>query len=657
MQTCDNHCEFCFIYQLPPGLRRSLYVKDDDYRLSFLYGNFTTLTRFTEADLERIVTERLSPLNVSIHATDPDVPIERCSATVAARQACDGCARCSITASRCTAKSSSAPASTTARCSTTRWSASSTGFPELSSVCVVPLGVSRYSTEPRMRAHTADEAGAVVDCVEDWQDVFRSVLGRRLVFAADEYYLLARTARSRTPAAYEGFPMHEDGIGMARTFEAEFDGRTDDTHGATRRLLRVGGGPARRHRLRAVPRASRWRRGAPVALRPRANAPVAILTSAYGAQVLRRSSTSRTRRRAARHVDNQFFGGNIGVTGCSSDPTSPGCSPASLPGIATCLPDVCLSAGRFLDGSPADRPAASGRGRAHRRRALRRALTVAAPRTCRCDDALCRHRRAPNVGKSTLLNRIVGRREAIVEEKPGVTRDRKEVEAEWQGRQFVVVDTGGWLAGDSDTLDAKVSQQSEKSDARGRRRAAGRRRHHRRRRRRRPCRRRPCARSRSPVLVVGQQGRRHRTAKSMVWDFMQLGSGRAAPCERAARARRRRPARPGRVAVARAHAERRGVDARDDGDGRARPEQRVFGVAIVGRPNVGKSTLFNRLIGDERAVVHDLPGTTRDTIDTVVDTDEGPIRFIDTAGMRRRSPHRRGHRVLLARPGAPSRRS
>ena len=73
LRTCDNHCEFCFIYQLPPGLRKSLYLKDDDYRLSFLYGNFTTLTRFTEADLERVVTERLSPLHVSIHATDHDV--------------------------------------------------------------------------------------------------------------------------------------------------------------------------------------------------------------------------------------------------------------------------------------------------------------------------------------------------------------------------------------------------------------------------------------------------------------------------------------------------------------------------------------------------------------------------------------------------------
>src|SRR6476660_8744213 len=73
VRTCDNHCPFCFIYQLPKGMRKSLYLKDDDYRLSFLYGNFTTLTRFTEADLERVVSERLGPLYVSIHATDPDV--------------------------------------------------------------------------------------------------------------------------------------------------------------------------------------------------------------------------------------------------------------------------------------------------------------------------------------------------------------------------------------------------------------------------------------------------------------------------------------------------------------------------------------------------------------------------------------------------------
>jgi len=73
VQTCDNHCEFCFVHQLPRGMRRSLYLKDDDYRLSFLYGNFTTLTRFNELDYERVISEQLSPLYVSIHATDPDV--------------------------------------------------------------------------------------------------------------------------------------------------------------------------------------------------------------------------------------------------------------------------------------------------------------------------------------------------------------------------------------------------------------------------------------------------------------------------------------------------------------------------------------------------------------------------------------------------------
>src|ERR1700723_1621190 len=73
IRTCDNHCAFCFIYQLPKGMRRSLYLKDDDYRLSFLYGNFTTLTRFTEFDLERVLEEGLSPLYVSIHSTNPEL--------------------------------------------------------------------------------------------------------------------------------------------------------------------------------------------------------------------------------------------------------------------------------------------------------------------------------------------------------------------------------------------------------------------------------------------------------------------------------------------------------------------------------------------------------------------------------------------------------
>ena len=229
VRTCDNHCEFCFIYQLPPGLRRSLYLKDDDYRLSFLYGNFTTLTRFTESDLERVIDEGLSPLNVSIHATDPDVRSRmlrnRRGATSLRwlRALLDHGVTVHGQVVVCPGVNDGAVLEDTL-----------TGvldqYPELATLCVVPLGVSRFNREAAMRPHTNAEAAAVVDTVHGWQDCFRAVLGRRLVFAADEYYLLA--GRPFPDAeAYEGFPMHEDGVGMARTFELEFTGRVTEAAG------------------------------------------------------------------------------------------------------------------------------------------------------------------------------------------------------------------------------------------------------------------------------------------------------------------------------------------------------------------------------------------------------------------------------------------
>jgi GTP-binding protein len=242
----------------------------------------------------------------------------------------------------------------------------------------------------------------------------------------------------------------------------------------------------------------------------------------------------------------------------------------------------------------------------------------------------------PNVGKSTLFNRILGRREAIVEERPGVTRDRKELEADWRGRTFLLVDTGGWLPGGS-ALDEKVSRQSERAvdeaavvllvvdatvgiteeDARVadllRR------------------------RGRPTLLVANKVDDAGREAA--VWEFVGLGLGDPVPISALhgrgtgdlldALVRLLPDAEPSSGAGAEPRA---GSGARGGPDG-----DRPFSVALVGRPNVGKSTLFNRLIGDERSVVHDLPGTTRDTVDTIVETPEGPVRFVDTAGMRRKS--------------------
>src|SRR3954449_13227058 len=222
VRTCDNHCEFCFIYQLPKGMRKSLYLKDDDYRLSFLYGNFTTLTRFTEADLERVITEGLSPLHVSIHATDPEVR----SALLRNRRGATSLRWLRLLLDHgvevhgqvvlCPGVNDGAILEDTL-CGVLDQ------YPELASLCLVPLGVSRYNREPDMRPHTPAEAAAVVDAAADWQDIYVDALGRRLVHAADEYYLLADRPFPAAEA-YEGFPMHEDGVGMARTFERELLG-------------------------------------------------------------------------------------------------------------------------------------------------------------------------------------------------------------------------------------------------------------------------------------------------------------------------------------------------------------------------------------------------------------------------------------------------
>jgi len=233
----------------------------------------------------------------------------------------------------------------------------------------------------------------------------------------------------------------------------------------------------------------------------------------------------------------------------------------------------------------------------------------------------------PNVGKSTLVNRFVGRRAAIVEERPGVTRDRRELVAAWRDRRFRVVDTGGWLPPSAVTEDpreltAQVSAQAERAitdadvvllvvdatigvvdeDERIAK---------------------ILRRSDTPVFVVANKVDDERR-EADAWTFERLGLGRP-------------------HAVSATHG--RGTGDLLDGVVEALPAivddsdeaERPFAVAIVGRPNVGKSTLFNRIVGDDRVVVHDEPGTTRDAIDTLIDTPDGQLRIVDTAGMRRRS--------------------
>ncbi|HXY45139.1 MAG TPA: DUF512 domain-containing protein [Acidimicrobiales bacterium] len=353
VRTCDNHCEFCFIYQLPKGMRKSLYLKDDDYRLSFLYGNFTTLTRFTEADLERVIDQHLSPLYVSIHATDPEVRARMLRNRRGAlslrwlRLLLDHGIEVHGQVVVCPGVNDGAVLHDSL-------AGVLDGYSDLATVALVPLGISRYTTEAAMRVHSREEAIAVVEAVDEWQPVFQRALGRRLVYAADEYYLLA--GRPFPPAEeYDGFAQHENGIGMARAFEVDLMG-ADGAEGpvgsaghTTGFFQWVEGAPADGYR---APRTAPAPDPGLLALgtRPDRRPPV-VLTGEYGAQVLE-PLLARIGREDVElaAVPNLFFGGNIAVTGLMTG-SDVARVLARLPEDRRyLLPDVCLSNGLFLDG-------------------------------------------------------------------------------------------------------------------------------------------------------------------------------------------------------------------------------------------------------------------------------------------------------------------
>lgn len=342
LRTCDNKCEFCFIYQLPSGMRESLYLKDDDYRLSFLYGNFTTLTRMKEVDFTRIVEQRLSPIYVSIHSTDPDLRARilhnRKGAT-----SLEWLARLLDAGILVHGQVVSCPGVNSGHELETTFEGVLERFPRLASLGVVPLGVSRYNREPSMRPHTQDEFADDLDRVERWQDVFLRELGRRMVWASDEYYLgAARPFLDRE--SYEGFPQLENGIGMARALEAD--------------VLDLGGGgwqgldgaPPEGYRARR--RTELWCSSSDADGRPRVILSGELGTRVVGPLVAGQGIEVRT-------VRNYFFGGNIGVTGLLTSADVERALRGAPANADYFLPDVCLSEGRFLDERTPEEVAAS----------------------------------------------------------------------------------------------------------------------------------------------------------------------------------------------------------------------------------------------------------------------------------------------------------
>lgn len=348
VRTCDNHCEFCFIYQLPKKMRKSLYVKDDDYRLSFLYGNFTTLTRFTELDLERVINERLSPLYVSIHATDPDIR---------ARMLRNRRGATSLRWLRALLDNNIEVHGQVVVCPGINdgWILSDTlsgvleRYPELSSVGVVPLGVSRFTKEGAMRPHTTKEAQVVLDVVSEYQAIFLDLLGHRMVYASDEYYLLAEREFPSLDD-YGEFAQHENGIGMSRLFAETFAGRSTNTEASRGGFFAsVDGAPAIGYRApRVAPLADRVELQLSIKNKTR---DITILTGSYGSRVLTPILDAVGRLDVeVLTVENQFFGGNISVAGLLTGEDLCRVLDGRDARRRYLLPDVCLSEGRFLDG-------------------------------------------------------------------------------------------------------------------------------------------------------------------------------------------------------------------------------------------------------------------------------------------------------------------
>ncbi|HXG16841.1 MAG TPA: DUF512 domain-containing protein [Calidithermus sp.] len=317
-RQCGNDCVFCFVHQNPPGMRPTLYIKDEDYRLSFLDGHYVTLTNLSPRDVERIVTMRLTPLYVSVHTTDPelrrrmlgrpdrpDTLMERLAQLLAA----------GITVHAqvvlCPGWNDGAVLDRTLDDLAAR-------YPGVASVAVVPVGLTRYRQGlPRLEPVTPDYARALVDWIAPRQARFRARFGRRFVYLGDEFYLLAGLPVPPL-AAYDDLPQVGNGVGMVAQFLAE----SGPALRAARRQGRPREGPLARgvERLVAVTGVL----AAPI-VRPF----VLALAEAWGLEA------------RVEAVENRFYGPGIRVAGLLTGQDV-------LAHLSACLPPAGAGRGRTL---------------------------------------------------------------------------------------------------------------------------------------------------------------------------------------------------------------------------------------------------------------------------------------------------------------------
>lgn len=221
-KTCQNKCMFCFIDQLPPNMRDTLYFKDDDSRLSFLQGNFITMTNMKNDDIQRIIDYKLSPINVSVHTTNPDLRI-RMLRNKSAGTIFETLKRFHEANLEMNCQIVLVPGVNDGLELDRTIDDLSTLYPSINSVAVVPVGITKYREGlDKLEIYDKTSASILVEQVEELQTKYLKSHGTRFVFASDEFYCVSERELPDYDS-YEGFPQYENGVGLLRSFSAEIE--------------------------------------------------------------------------------------------------------------------------------------------------------------------------------------------------------------------------------------------------------------------------------------------------------------------------------------------------------------------------------------------------------------------------------------------------
>lgn len=221
---CKCQCIFCFVHQQPKGMRRTLYIKDEDYRLSFTHGNFITMSNVSDKEIERIIKQRLSPLYISVHTTDDQLRREMLG-NPKLKPILDQLKRLAKAGIELHTQVVLCPGINDGEHLDRTVRELASLHPKVASLAVVPVGLTRYRKRlHQLRTYTTDESRQMIRTIHRWQEQFMKSLGTRFVWPADEFYVNAKL-KFPTHASYEAMPQFENGVGMVREFVTRFNRR------------------------------------------------------------------------------------------------------------------------------------------------------------------------------------------------------------------------------------------------------------------------------------------------------------------------------------------------------------------------------------------------------------------------------------------------